>query len=142
MLVIFEKTAQIPAGGNFLGTEFAAQPTKANQGLRVRELQLTMGGELKGWQVRKAVPADPTGLVQGSPTPGTVAFSTVVRQSLVNGAPAQNNDTAIFIKADPGLDSILLPGEQWQITTQNASSGMSARIQYEEVDVAPRRTNG
>jgi hypothetical protein len=117
----FYKAVSIGAGSQFLGTEFAAAPSKpSKQILRVKEIYLQMGSEAKDYDIAKVFTQN----------------STSISMSLVTASASA--DQEIIIKGTDA-DILLLPGENIQITTASATSAMEARIVYEEMDNTPAR---
>lgn len=115
----FSLQASITAGQQFLGTEFNAQPLKANSKLIVREVLVLKGAENAQLQLSKAV-----------------AFGGTTRLLPLKAADTgttTNGSTTQITEGTSDRVTDLLPGEQVQLVSTGATAAMFAQIQYEEV---------
>ena len=108
----------IPAGSQFLGNEFAANfdMQKLSSTMRVLEIDLVMGAELKTWQIIKKLRS---------------GQELVILQSEVDDVPGANNDISVIMFGD-ACDIILENGDTIEFKTTSATSEMLAQVYVTE----------
>lgn len=116
----FSHTVQ--PGSQFLGTEFSIQTPNRRKGLKVVEFSLHMGTELKTFRIEKRN-------AQGQ-------ILALLHQSLdpSTGNPAPAIAESVVISGGD-FDTYLVPGEQVQVVTSGATSGMRATLRAVEFDL-------
>lgn len=117
--MLFQKTASITAGSQFLGTEFKVAAPKGDRILIAKEIFLKMGSESKTYTISKV---------------RTISGVTV--KSVLKTDTSTDTD-ALLTGTDAGFT--LFAGEQIQIETTSATAAMQAQIVFEEIDNSPSK---
>jgi len=109
----------IAEGDQFLGTEFAAaiNRRKSWSNLKVVEISLNMGSELKTWEITKLT---------------SEGVDLTLARSNTSGVPGPTADTDVLLLGDSAA-TYLQYGDVIKIVTTDATSAMRAQIYLEEI---------